>query len=417
LTTGNDSGAAALAAMLDTLVELVPDACLAMSADGTILAANADACHLYRYRRQDLVGAEAAALCAPGSPGFETQTCDETARAFDSVHVRADCTRVPVRVRLRSSELLGSPVLVATVTDDCEPRNGEAGRIESAAFDAALDAIIVHDLDGNLIHFNSAAAEASGMTPEEFACIEPWGWVPPAGRAGVPARLEALLERGSLIFEGWGLRADGTTYENEVHARVLSLAERTIVVSVVRDISERRRIEEAIHTLAYHDVLTGLPNRNLLSKRAEQAMAEATRHGDLLGLAFVDLDEFKPINDDIGHAAGDAVLTAIASRLVSAVRTEDTVARFGGDEFVVMLPRLGSVGALERIGSKLSEAIRTPLEVDGRSVRVTASIGLAVFDPLEDGFSSLLSKADMAMYSAKRAGEAWRVFDTKSVLS
>jgi diguanylate cyclase (GGDEF)-like protein len=98
------------------------------------------------------------------------------------------------------------------------------------------------------------------------------------------------------------------------------------------------------------------------------------------------------------------------------VRSEDTVARFGGDEFVVMLPRLRNLRALGQIGSKLARVIRMPLEAEGRTIEVTASIGLAVYDPLEDGFSSLLSKADVAMYSAKRAGESWRVFDESTVL-
>ncbi len=401
--------------MLDSFVEIVPGASLAISADGRVLAANAEAADLYGRPVADLVGMDAADLCAPGSPGFTPHVDTHADGTFDSVHVRADCTHVPVRVSTKSSTIFGSPVHIATVLD-CGAGDHEVEWIRAAAFDAALDAIIVHDLEGNLLHFNSAAAQAAGMDPEEFACIEPWGWVPPKGRESIPARLETVAEHGALIFEAQGWRADGTTYENEVHARALTLTGRTIVVSVVRDISERRRAEADIHMLAYHDVLTGLPNRTLLSERAEQAMAEAIRYGDLLGLAFVDLDEFKPINDDIGHSAGDAVLTAIADRLVSAVRTEDTVARFGGDEFVVMLPRLSSVHALELIGAKLSRAVREPLETGGHLVQVTASIGLAIFDPLEDGLSSLLSKADMAMYSAKRAGESWRVFDEKTVL-
>jgi diguanylate cyclase (GGDEF)-like protein/PAS domain S-box-containing protein len=418
LAVGRDIEGFAFATLLESFVGLMRDACLAVAPDGRILTANDEAGRIYGRSLEDLAEMHADELAAPGRAGLMPHSADDVRMGvvFDSVHLRADCSRLPVRVSAKASDFCGREIILATVLEDCDYSDAEEERIKSAAFDAALDAIIVHDRDGNLLHFNKAAAEAARMTSEQFACIEPWGWIPPAGRPGIPSRLDAVLDSGSLIFEGTGLRADGTTYANEVHARGLTLTGRTVVVSVVRDISERRRAEAAIHALAYHDVLTGLPNRSLLSERAEQAMAEAARYGDLLGLAFIDLDEFKPINDDIGHHAGDSVLTTIAERLVSAVRSGDTVARFGGDEFVVMLPRLQNRSALERIGSKLAQVIRMPLEAEGRTIGVTASIGLAVYDPLEDGFSSLLSKADMAMYSAKRAGESWRVFNESMVL-
>ena len=408
----------AFATLLESFVELVGDACLVTTTDRHILVANDAAGRLYGCEPSALLGRELADLIAEGAPELpEWSPADlHTGIAFDSIHLRADGTAHPVRVSAKRTVFYGYEIVVLTITDECRHVDAEAERIKAAAFEAALDAIIVHDCEGNLLHFNKTATEVAGMTPEEFSRLGPWGWIPTGGRHQVSAHLEAVLDRGSHIFEGTGMRADGSTYPNEIHARTLTLTGRTVVVSVVRDISERRRSEAAIHTLAYHDVLTGLPNRTLLSERAEQAMADAAEHGELLGLAFVDLDEFKPINDDIGHHAGDAVLAAIGERLVSAVRSGDTVARFGGDEFVVMLPRLSSLQALETVGSKLAQAVREPLHAEGRTIEVTASIGLAVYDPLEDGFSSLLSKADMAMYSAKRAGESWRVFDAKTVL-
>lgn len=408
----------ALPALLESLVELVPDACLAVRPDGRLLAANERAAALYGYpvthlvtlRERDLVSHDSHSLF-PRDPR-ELQS----GVALDSVHRDAHGAKRAVRVSARQSEVLGGDVVIVTVLDDCEPTDAEAAQVKSAAFDAALDAIIVHDFNGNLLHFNRAAAEAAGMTPEEFARIEPWGWTPPQGREGRSDRLRMLLENGSHVFEAWGMRADSSTYEAEVHVRTLALAGRTVIVAVIRDITERRRTEAAIRDLAYHDTLTGLPNRVALNERAEQAMADATRHGDLLGLAFVDINEFKDINDLIGHSAGDAVLRAIAKRLTSSVRAGDTVARFGGDEFVIMLPRLADRDALQRVGSKISRTVCGPLQIEGQTVRVTASVGLALFDPTQDGFSTLLSKADMAMYSAKRAGEPWRTFDEKVVV-
>lgn len=408
----------ALTTLLDSLVEFVPDACIAVLPDGRVCAANERAAALYGHPISRLISMRESELVADGAPSLFPRNRHQlrSGVVFDSLHRGADDVPRPVRVSARQSDMLGHEVVIVTALDDCQPADAEAQQIKSAAFDAALDSIIVHDCDGNMLYFNRAAAEAAQMTPEEFAQIGPWGWTPPQGRDGRAERLKLLLEKGSHIFEAWGLRADGSTYASEVHVRTLALTGRTVIVAVIRDITERRRAEVAIRALAYHDPLTGLPNRIALNERAEQAMADAARYGDLLGLAFVDINDFKLINDRIGHSAGDAVLKAIAKRLVSAVRAGDTVARFGGDEFVIMLPRLADRTALERIGSKISNAVPGPLHLDNQSVRVTASVGLAMYSPAEDGFTSLLSKADMAMYSAKRAGETWRVFDENMVL-
>lgn len=408
----------ALSALLESFVGLVPDACLAALPNGRLLAANKKASALYGYPVSRLLTMGESDLVARGSPGLFPHDRKDLLDGvvIDTVHQDASAALRPVRVSALQNDLLGRDVVIMTVLDDCEPADAEERRVKSVAFDAVLDSIVVHDLNGNLLHFNRAAADHSGMTPEEFARIGPWGWVPPSTRPVIPARLAALFEKGSHVFESSGTRPDGTTYANEVHARLITTNGKHVIVSIFRDVSERLRAEKALHELAYHDALTGLPNRMALNERAEQAMADAGRHGDPLGLAFVDINEFKAINDHIGHSAGDDVLRTIAQRLVSAVRAADTVARFGGDEFVLMLPRLSDRADLERVGAKIAAVVSGRLHVQGHAVDVTASVGLAIYDPAEDGFSSLLSKADMAMYSAKRAGEAWRVFDDRIVL-
>lgn len=173
---------------------------------------------------------------------------------------------------------------------------------------------------------------------------------------------------------------------------------------IATDISERIRSAERYRHLAYHDSLTGLPNRRLLADRLEQAIAQARRRGGLVALMLLDLDDFKVINDTDGHAVGDAVLATIAHRLRLAVREADTVARLGGDEFVVLLPEVESCEAASEVARKVIDAVREPVQSDNREYLLGVSIGIAFFPTDGEGADRLLQRADAAMYLAKQAG-------------
>jgi diguanylate cyclase (GGDEF)-like protein len=168
--------------------------------------------------------------------------------------------------------------------------------------------------------------------------------------------------------------------------------------------------QEALILQATHDALTGLPNRHLIIDRLSQALALATRLSTSIGLIFVDLDSFKEINDTGGHGAGDAVLRAVADRLVTAVRPMDSVSRIGGDEFVVVLPALESPAQAVAIGRRIAASIDAPIMLSHRTMNVSASIGISVADPGSDDVEadpdSLLRQADSAMYHAKSLGGA-----------
>jgi diguanylate cyclase (GGDEF)-like protein len=154
-------------------------------------------------------------------------------------------------------------------------------------------------------------------------------------------------------------------------------------------------------TLAYYDELTGLPNRRLLRDRLGQAIAQSARQKTEVALLFVDLDGFKSINDRLGHAAGDRLLQLVAERLTTAIRAADTACRYGGDEFVVLLPGLDHPTLCAAVASKVLARIREPYVVDGCEIRVTASVGAASYPMDGDGHEELLAKADEALYSAK----------------
>lgn len=268
--------------------------------------------------------------------------------------------------------------------------------------DSALDIVIAHTPEGRLVYFNKTAYATLGYTEAEFAGLSAYGWVGADAMTTAPGRLEAILHRGQLTFASTLRCKDGTLIPSEVRASRLDSRFGPLIVAVIRDISERIEAQQTILHLAYHDKLTGLGNRALFDDRMDVAMADAVRHGDVLGVAFVDIDEFKPVNDAHGHAVGDTVLIEIGRRLESVTRRQDTVARLGGDEFIVILPRIGNVLDLAKVGRKLALAIRQPFIVpDGPPVQVIASVGLAVFDPQTDDARSLLTKADAAMYAAK----------------
>jgi diguanylate cyclase (GGDEF)-like protein len=174
-------------------------------------------------------------------------------------------------------------------------------------------------------------------------------------------------------------------------------------------ISNARLVDDMRHR-AYHDPLTALPNQRLLADRLDRALAHASRTGQRFALLYLDLDRLKDINDTFGHSVGDAVLQRVARRLQDTVRTEDTVARVGGDEFVVLLPRAGGSHEIVVVAEKIRVALAEPVECDGRPFEVTVSIGVAVFPTNGICADELLRAADEAMYDAKKTGRngvAW----------
>jgi diguanylate cyclase (GGDEF)-like protein/PAS domain S-box-containing protein len=183
------------------------------------------------------------------------------------------------------------------------------------------------------------------------------------------------------------------------------------LIQVFEDISARKAAEREIEFLAFHDALTGLPNRLLVRDRLEQAISFAGRSGARVATMFLDLDNFKTINDSLGHPAGDALLRAVAERLRGCLRDCDTIGRQGGDEFLVTLTELGDPGDASAIAEKLLDQLAQPFVIEGHELSTTASIGIAICPDDSDDFDTLLKMADMAMYQAKAAGRnAFRFF-------
>jgi diguanylate cyclase (GGDEF)-like protein/PAS domain S-box-containing protein len=175
-------------------------------------------------------------------------------------------------------------------------------------------------------------------------------------------------------------------------------------VLMLNDVTERRLHEDTIRYLAYHDALTGLPNRSLLGDRLGQALVSATRTGTSGALMILDLDRFKDVNDTLGHSIGDLLLRAVGERLKGLLRKSDTVCRMGGDEFVLLLPTIGSAESAAMTAAKIVTVFREPFVCNGHTLNVTASIGIAYFPDNGVDAETLLKNADIALYRVKEQG-------------
>ena len=284
--------------------------------------------------------------------------------------------------------------------------------------DAAADAIIAHRSDGSVIYANHEAATLLGYdSAEDLMHLPPYAWIAPEQLQTAPRRIERILSDGLLTFESQARKRNGDLLPTEVRTRRIDTPLGPMMIAVIRDISARMENRSALEYLAYHDGLTGLSNRVHLEDRLLLAMADARRYGDMMAIAYIDLDRFKPVNDCFGHAAGDEVLIEVARRLRDGVREQDTVARLGGDEFVVLFPRLISQAEVEAISQRLVSRIMEHINVGAEKLMIGASIGIALFDPAEDDTRSLLVKADTAMYNAKLdAKHPWLVYHSGMTL-
>lgn len=275
-------------------------------------------------------------------------------------------------------------------------------RLARLALASTTDGIVMHHVDGTLVLFNESAARNMGYTVAELAAMGPYEWTNVGTPEEKDRRLKAIQRPEGHTFVSTIEHADGRKIDVEVHSRYVEAPDGGLIVSVSHDITDKLRAERLLRDLAYHDPLTGLANRAAFEQQFEVLLASARRHGDLVGVVFLDLDGFKDVNDQFGHDTGDHALIAIAHRLEGAVRSEDIVARLGGDEFVVVAPRLEDAADLERIASKLRETVAKPLQIVGADVHMSAATGVALFNPESDDARSVLVRADVAMYEAKR---------------
>lgn len=296
--------------------------------------------------------------------------------------------------------------LVVSLVDITEVKESERQlRISAKVFEQAGEAIVVTDCNTVIMSVNKAFSRITGY-PAHEAIGQPIGKLLRSGKNAPDLYQEmhrSLEQQSFWQGEICNRRKDGSFFAEWLTINRIREDGEDHFVAVFSDISSLKESQERVEYLASHDALTGLPNRSLFHDRLDQAMAQARRDQGVVALLFMDLDNFKNINDTLGHDVGDELLVSIAQRLQGLMREVDTVARLGGDEFTMVLPATDYMGA-ERVAERLIEAVRQPVRVRHKDLFVSASIGLAFYPDDGADRTSLIKAADTAMYRAKHNG-------------
>ncbi|WP_158748729.1 sensor domain-containing diguanylate cyclase [Acidobacterium sp. S8] len=317
---------------------------------------------------------------------------------------------------MRTKRLWSKPLTLFNAVLARRPRTATPIAITSharffAAAECALDDFYIFDgipdtsgtiLDFTFSYINPNAERRLGMPRETLY-------------GKILTEVRPFMIESGLIHKYREVVRTGTPYTCEVYiddemikatwlnVQVVRLGNNSIAVTS-RDVTEHRRRSDHIHYLAHHDHLTGLANRMLLHERLRQAVLRAQNHGQKVAVLLIDIDHFKQINDSLGHADGDVLLATVGQRLLSSVRESDTVARMGGDEFVIIMPEFRTLQDIMHCGQQIIRNTVQPVEISGRNISLILSVGVSVFP--EDGCTAeeLLRNADAAMYNVKDTG-------------
>lgn len=282
-----------------------------------------------------------------------------------------------------------------------------------AIFEVTPDIFFLMREDGTITDYHASNQTKLYVSPKDFIGKRMAGLLPAKVASQMQIHIAKVIGQGGISSFEYELNVPhGLIY---FEARIIYLKSDRQVVVIVRDITEQHKSNEVIRKHAHFDTLTSLPNRFLSLDRLSQILKEAERNREKTAVLFLDLDDFKTVNDSLGHEAGDKLLIEAANRLNLAVRKEDTVGRIGGDEFIVLLRALTDNHNALDIAENLLAIFRAPFQIDGRELILTLSIGIAIYPENGTGASDLLRNADTAMYQAKASGRNTYSFFTKEM--
>ena len=411
-----------------TLVEWSPDPVL-VHRQGTILYVNPSAIKAFgALQASDLVGQQTGSLIHPDYLAQQAQRMQALVNAApqaamtESRFLRLDGTPFDVEVQGTAIEYQGSPAIHVVLRDITQRKQAQAALRESQErFQALVEflptAVIVHQAL-RVVYANPAAVSTLGAASVDAlmgrSIME---LTHPDYRQATEQRLQLREAGGTVppITELKLLTCDGTAIDVQMSATRIRYAGGMAVQASFNDITPMKTYQRQLENMAHFDALTQLPNRQLLNDRLHQAMSQTQRRRQTLAVVFVDLDGFKAVNDQHGHGVGDALLVVLAQRMKGALRDGDTLARIGGDEFVAVLVDLNQPEDADPVLERLLQAAADPVVVGDAVLRVSASMGIALFPRDGTHADLLLRRADQSMYLAKQAGRnRYQFFDTPS---
>lgn len=395
------------------MLDQIQDSIVTMDLEGFITGWNKGAERLFGYSAAEAMGRNILFIYADA---------DESPSLLLDIFLEDGGREMQVRRRKKNGDVFWASMTLSLKRDGNGNPSGVVGylvdisdrlaseetlRLHSRIFELAAEAIVISDAEERIVSVNQAFVDITGYHSEEVIGRTPEFLLSADHDDRFFATMrESVLGKGRWQGETWGRRKNGDVFPQWLALSAVRDTEGRIshFFSIAADITERKQAEEQIYHLAYFDALTGLPNRGLLLKLIEQSLAEAHRHKNPCALLFIDIDRFKKVNDSLGHAIADELLRQIAARLREALRSEDVVARIGGDEFIVALFDITRRDHAGLVANKLLDALYKPFNLQGNEVLVSASIGVAVFP--EDGkdAETMLRNADVAMFKAKQGG-------------
>ncbi len=381
---------------------------------GNFVEVNDVACRRLGYSKQELLNMNARTINPAANLGrikaFGKHIRREGDTIFEAIHVAKDGTQIPVEVVAKVIDIDNQAYVLSVVRDLREHKRLQQSEARfGRLIDHSWEEIYIFDSETlKFLQVNQGALNNLGYSRKEIQQLTVTDIKPEISEADFHKLTKPLFDgsRSRIIFETIHQRRDGSVYPVEIRLQLSHSEVPPVFLANVQDITERKKAENHLQFLANYDSLTGLPNRSLFLDRLSMAMENSKRTNTLTALIYLDMDEFKAINDTLGHLAGDELLRQVAKRLQACARKSDTVARLGGDEFTMIVSNLNNAAGIEKVVHKIIDSINVPFLISGQNMMVSTSLGVTIYPFGEnDDVYTLVKQADSAMYQAKRKGK------------